>query len=344
MLPVARCEEITRRFSDLSIAVVGDFCLDRYLEIDFDRQEFSIETGLPVWNAVNVRAQPGGCGTVVSNLHALGVGRIIPVGFRGLDGEGWELEQALKSLDNVVIDHLFATPYRRTFTYTKPLDLRSGPGSPPRELNRIDLKNWSRTPERVSQRISASLECLATEGINAMIVLDQCDQPNFGVITDEVLSTIDRLRRAWPDLFLLGDSRSGLERFPPIAWKMNLDELSRLLPNPPRGVTDPAEVLHRAAQLAADHGAEVCVTLAEQGLVAAGPTGERQHVPCLPVRGQIDVVGAGDAVAATYTAVRAAGGSLEAAAEIANAAAHLVIHQLGTTGTATPDAIRSCLA
>ena len=42
----------------VTIAVAGDFCLDRYLEIDASKSELSIETGLPVHNVVNVRAQP----------------------------------------------------------------------------------------------------------------------------------------------------------------------------------------------------------------------------------------------------------------------------------------------
>ena len=42
----SRFQEIAGRFSDLSIAVVGDFCLDRYLEIDPAKQETSIETTL----------------------------------------------------------------------------------------------------------------------------------------------------------------------------------------------------------------------------------------------------------------------------------------------------------
>ena len=83
--------QITGCYRRLSIAVLGDFCLDRYLEIDPALAETSLETGLSVFNVVRVRAQPGGAGTVLNNLAALGIGRIIPVGFAGDDGEGFEL-------------------------------------------------------------------------------------------------------------------------------------------------------------------------------------------------------------------------------------------------------------
>src|SRR4051812_10507306 len=100
-----RLREIAARYAQLRIAVIGDFCLDRYLEIDPARAETSIETSLPVYNVTNVRAQPGAAGTILNNLVALGVGKIIPVGFCGEDGEGYELLRALRSLPGVDAGH-----------------------------------------------------------------------------------------------------------------------------------------------------------------------------------------------------------------------------------------------
>src|SRR5437016_8218171 len=121
----ARFQAVTERYRELSIAVLGDFCLDRYLEIDPARHEVSLETGLPVHNVVNVRAQPGGAGTVLNNLVALGVGKIFPVGFCGDDGEGYELRRALGAREGVQLDHFFQTSERCTFTYCKPLVIES---------------------------------------------------------------------------------------------------------------------------------------------------------------------------------------------------------------------------
>src|SRR5882724_11984506 len=131
-----RFQTITKKYPRLRIAIVGDFCLDRYLEIDPGKREISIETGLPVHNVVRVRSQPGAAGTILNNLVALGVGRIFPVGFCGEDGEGYELLRALHSLPGVDATHFFQTGLRRTFTYCKPLIME--PGQSPRELNRLD--------------------------------------------------------------------------------------------------------------------------------------------------------------------------------------------------------------
>ncbi len=104
-----RLDAITGRYAALRIAVIGDFCLDRYLDIDPERAEVSIETGLPVRNVVQVRALPGGAGTVLNNLVALGVGTIHAVGFSGDDGEGFELRRALAALPGVQLGRFLTT-------------------------------------------------------------------------------------------------------------------------------------------------------------------------------------------------------------------------------------------
>ena len=68
MIP-ERFHAITEKYPRARIAVVGDFCLDRYLEIDPAKQEISIETNLPVHNVVRVRGQPGGAGVDPAPLH-----------------------------------------------------------------------------------------------------------------------------------------------------------------------------------------------------------------------------------------------------------------------------------
>src|SRR5262245_44709860 len=165
-----RFSEITQKYAHLRFGVVGDFCLDRYLEIDPLKQEISIETGLPVHNVVNVRAQPGGAGTILNNLVALKVGTIYPVGFCGSDGEGYELQEALRAKNGVRLDYFLQTDLRRTFTYCKPLVLKRS--EPPRELNRLDSKNWTPTPPLVRKDVASAIRELS-ERVDAMILLDR---------------------------------------------------------------------------------------------------------------------------------------------------------------------------
>ena len=334
-MDAARFNDITERYAALRIAVLGDFCLDRYLEIDPAREETSLETGLPVRNVVNVRAQPGGAGTIVNNLVALGVGTILPVGFAGDDGEGYELCSALKGLAGVRLSHFLHTRHRRTFTYCKPLVC--APDKPPVELNRLDLKNWTPTSAWLQGLLIGQLQ-EAAGLVDAIIVLDQVDIPETGVVTRKVLAALGSLVEAKPGLLVLADSRRGLRGFPPVVFKMNAAELSAL--TGAGGELSPEQIEAAAAALASNNGRSVFVTLAARGMLGATANGKVEYVSAMPCRGEIDVVGAGDAVSANLTVAMAAGANLGETLELANAAASVVVHKLGTTGTASVAEIR----
>ncbi len=356
-----RFRSITSGYAALRIAIVGDFCLDRYLEIDPARCETSIETGLPVHNVIRVRAQPGGAGTILNNLVALRVGRIVPVSFCGEDGEGYELRRELARLPGVELDHFVTSPLRRTFTYCKPLIVE--PDREPVELNRLDSKNWTPTPPSLAQRLADGLREIASE-IDSLIVLEQVDQAETGVVTRALLDAIGTLAAALPGLPILADSRRGLAGWPGLSFKMNASELAALLsgegeparifpregeppgepgtiqarqePRPPGGTPiDLNQAKSAASALARRNGRPVFVTLAERGIVGADPNGAIEHVQAVPVRGPIDIVGAGDAVTANLATALPSGASLRESIELAAIASSVVLHQLGTTGTAT---------
>ncbi len=320
---------LTEHYPRLRIGLVGDFFLDRYLLIDPARAETSIETGLPVYNVVEVRPQPGAAGTILNNLVALGVGQIRVVGYCGDDGEGYELRRALSAQPGVILENLLTVSSRRTPVYCKPLVIE--PGRPPRELNRLDSKNWTETPRSLSRELASRLAGVARE-VDALVLLDQVDLPETGVVTGPVRDAAQAAVRAHQALVVLADSRRGLHEFPPLGFKMNAAELGRLTGS---DAFELDAVKAQAAQLARRNGQPVFVTLAERGIIGALPDQAGEHVPARPIRGPIDIVGAGDAVTANLAAALAAGSGIREAMELAMAAASVVIHQLGTTGTAS---------
>ena len=236
------------------------------------------------------------------------------------------------------MDSFFASSERRTFTYTKPLVV--APPKPPRELNRLDFLNWTPTPAVLQRRLAASLRALAPK-VDAIILLDQVDTPETGVITRSLLKTIAAIQSRQPRLLIIADSRQRLGEFPPIHFKMNRAELSKLAGSskliPVRAVAKAASALARKK------GNGCFVTMADKGIVAAEPGGTVEHIPALPVRSEIDVVGAGDCVTANLTTALASGATLREALQIANTAASVVLHKLGTTGTASIQEIRRLL-
>ncbi|HEX3799998.1 MAG TPA: PfkB family carbohydrate kinase [Verrucomicrobiae bacterium] len=334
-----RFQQLAQKYPALRVGVVGDFCLDRYLEIDPARTETSIETGLPVNNVIKVRAQPGAAGTILNNLVAIGVGEIYPIGFCGEDGEGYELRRALAALSVVRLDGFLQTKDRCTPAYCKPLVIE--PGKPPRELNRLDTKNWTPTPAAIQETIVASLMGLAPK-LDAIIVLDQVDVAETGVVTRRLLQAIGQLAKDRMEQLIIADSRRGLRDWPATTFKMNAAELGAL-----SGVAanaDLDELKQSASFLARQRDRLMFVTLAERGMIAAMPDGHVEHLPSLPLRGPIDIVGAGDSVTANLTAALAAGATAREAIEVASVAASIAIHQLGTAGAASCDAISELLA
>jgi rfaE bifunctional protein kinase chain/domain len=328
---------ITGRYPTLRIAVVGDFFLDRYLHIDPARDETSIETGLTVYNVVEIRGQPGAAGTILNNLVALGIGEVHAVGFCGDDGEGYELRRALAARPGVILSDFVTTASRRTPVYCKPMVIE--PDQPPRELNRLDSKNWTPTPDDLQRDLADRVLAMA-DRVDALLLMDQVDRPETGVVTHRIREAARAAAEKNPALIVLADSRQSLHDFPPLGFKMNATELARMTGSSPTGL----DAVHgQAAELAGKTGRPVFVTMAERGIVGASPGRGPEHVPALPVRGPIDIVGAGDSVTANLATALASGADLREAMELAMAAASIVIHQLGTTGTASVTQIAGSL-
>src|SRR5690242_8237594 len=151
MLSKQFIEQILTTLPARRIGVLGDLFLDRYLDLDAALTEPSIETGLDAYQVVRVRSYPGAAGTIVNNLVALGVGRVVPVALIGDDGEGYELRQALAAMPAVDPVAVLTAAGRRTPTYTKPM--LGAAGEPPRELNRLDIKNRTPTPADAEERL-----------------------------------------------------------------------------------------------------------------------------------------------------------------------------------------------
>ncbi len=321
-----RFREITSRYPSLRVAVVGDVALDRYLEIDPAIEETSVETGLPVYNVVRVRSQPGAGGNVLANLAALGPKHQAAVGFCGDDGEGLELRRALEAL-GADLAHFLVRPDRTTFTYTKPVLVRKG--SPPEELNRLDLRSRTPTPVAVEDRVMAALADVVVHA-DAVVAMDQAPEPAHGVLTSRVKEALADLAEAHPDKTIVADSRTAVGDFAGVSVKVNLAELAMRFSASDEDL-DPEAL---AARWSAEVGRPVFVTLGQQGLlVAAGDDVTR--VRGVPADPPIDEVGAGDTVLAQLAMALAAGATPAEAAELGNLAGGVVVKKTGTTGTAS---------
>lgn len=330
-------EAILARVPSLTIGVLGDLFLDRYLDLDATLTEPSLETGLPAYQVTRVRSSPGAAGTILNNLVALGVGRVCPVSVIGDDGEGYELRQALAAMRPVDGIGVVANPDRRTPTYTKPM--LHEPGRQSRELNRLDIKNRTPLPHALEQQVLDRLNRLLPD-VDALLVLDQVSEEDCGVVTAAVRQRLADWAADAPGCAILADSRERIGLFRGVMLKPNRREC---LLATGRKEDDQADLQIALKELAQHAGRPVLCTTGEDGILLADPgrtNAPPTCVPAYPVTGPIDVVGAGDSTSAGIACALAGGAALEQAAAFGNLVASITIQQLGTTGTASPEQVR----
>jgi len=333
MLTTERLEEILARIPGLTVAVLGDLFLDRYLDLDARLTEPSLETGLDAYQVVRVRSQPGAAGTVLNNLAVLGVGRIVLATVIGDDGEGYELGQALGQLGQVETGGLLRDSQRRTPTYTKPM--LALPDGTRRELNRLDIKNRTPLPAELEDRLLLALDRIWPQA-DVLVVLDQVSEVDCGVVTSRMRQRLAEIGQARPDRLILADSRRRIGLFRNVALKPNRQECLDA------AGANQADLEGAVRELARRAARPVFCTMGEAGmLVDDGEShGGGARVAGYPVAGPIDVVGAGDSSSAAIACARAGGAALFEAAAFGNLVASITIQQLGTTGTATPEQVR----
>lgn len=330
MMNSERLRTIIERFQDQRIAVIGDFFLDKYLDIDPGRQELSVETGKQVHQVMNIRCSPGAAGNVVNNLAALGAGEIHAVSVIGDEGEGYDLTNRLTAL-GCNTDGLLRVPGRFTPTYLKPRDM-TVPGLEG-EHSRYDTKNHEATPPEIEQRIMEVIDRLL-ERIDAVMIVDQDVEEDCGVITRNVRGHLIRQAENHPDVLFFADSRSHPLLFKHIIMKPNQFELMGI-DNPLDDVVIPKDKLFgKLRQLRKETGAPVFVTLGSGGILVSDP--EPAEVTAVTVPGPLDTTGAGDSAASGIVLALSSGATAEEAALAGNLAASVTIQKLATCGTCTP--------
>jgi rfaE bifunctional protein kinase chain/domain len=301
------------------VLVVGDVCLDRWCTYDPALAERSRETGIPRVGVVATEVTPGAAGTVANNLAALGAGRVDVLGMVGDDGFGWELRRALTAR-GISPDLLVEAPGIPTFTYTKLINGATGE----EDLPRVDYVFTRALPEAIEREIVRRLDGVRYD---AVLVSDQAETEQGGVVTAGVRVAIERIATSQPETVVWVDSRMRPECFRGVVVKPNQQEAEaasrRML-----GRVDYVEWRQRADLRA------LIVTHGGNGAVVVDESGERWS-EARRVEKPVDICGAGDSFSAgAALALRVSRNPLQAAT-FGNRVASVTIMKKGT-GTASP--------
>jgi len=360
------------------ITVFGDFCLDKYLYINPERNEPSKETGLIAYQAERKSLYPGVGGTVTNNLCALGA-HVHCVGLVGDDGEGYELIKGLEQI-GAQTGSMVISDKVMTSSYIKPM---VGSASEPyAEINRIDIRNFSETPGELEEMLLTNLE-QAVRDSEGLVVTDQFLELNYSVVTERIRRELADIARRYPEKFFFVDSRGFVDKYCGLTVKCNQFELPGIgqskqlnedygqekdwIASCARNDGDagrevgPLSYLHWDAGVGRDGGGVDREAILEGGkrllavngcsvVVTAGADGayvfdgkSEEHIPAFRVSGPIDIVGAGDATNAGTILGLTLGLSLQDAVLLGMCVSSITIQQIGVTGTATIEQVKQQL-
>ncbi|MGB9625493.1 MAG: bifunctional heptose 7-phosphate kinase/heptose 1-phosphate adenyltransferase [Phycisphaerae bacterium] len=332
-----RLADLLRRFPEQRIAVLGDFFLDKYLDVDPRIADVSVESGKTAHQVVNVRVSPGAAGTVMINLASLEAGELHAIGLTGDDGEGYDLRKCLTGL-GCTTTHLHMSSDRHTPQYLKPRDCTDPSLSG--EHERYDTKNRTPTPRDLEQKIMASIDALLPD-VDAIAIMDQVEMDGCGVVTRAVREMLADRAKKHPKVVFWADSRRRIRLFRNVIIKANQFEAVGRETWLPEDEVPLAELRAAVEALRAQNGVPVFTTLGARGMMVSDPW---THVPGVRLDGEIDITGAGDSCSAGAVLALCAGATPPEAAVVGNLVASITVQQLGTTGVARREQLPDRLA
>jgi rfaE bifunctional protein kinase chain/domain len=304
------------RFEDAVVVVAGDFMVDEYIFGETDR--ISREAPVLIVRYEHGDMKAGGAANAAQNAAALGV-RVRAVGAVGDDTLGNNLLEIL-SASRVDISGIQRVRGRRTESKTR--ILAGGRSTRRQQMLRVDRAPSEPLAPAVEARIVREL-ARAARGAGVVLASDY----GSGVLGSSALATLRDLKRG--GLPVCVDSRYQLSTFAGVSMvKPNEPELEAatgISLKSPGGLDRAARALLR--RLACD---AILVTRGRNGMSLFRRGQGAVHIPPHGTLDAVDVTGAGDTVAATYSAAVAAGADPESAARIANVAGALVVQKAGT--------------
>jgi D-beta-D-heptose 7-phosphate kinase/D-beta-D-heptose 1-phosphate adenosyltransferase len=312
-----RFSDVIERFADRRVLVLGEAMLDCYLEGSTSR--LCQEAPVPVVGIESRRDVPGGAANTAINVRALGA---VPA-FLSVVGDDCEgrLLRAILDAHGITAETIALHPGRQTLAKHRVVA-----GS--HLLVRFDQGSTSPMDEQAEHFLLERLISLHRH-CDAIVVSDY----GYGILTPRVIRCLTHLQRRNPKVLVV-DSKS-LARFRAAgvaAVKPNFVETLKLLElNEPAARSQRIELIevHGEHILAATGARLAAVTLDIDGAIffEPGQSPYRTYARPLP---QSQAAGAGDTFLAAMTLALACGADTQTTAEIASAAAAVVVAKEGT--------------
>jgi len=324
--PIAVKEAVLHGFPRLSILVVGDVMLDRYIWGSCSR--ICPEAPVPVVLLSKRTDSPGGAANVANNLSALHIKSFL-AGFVGADESAEVLKRECRS-QGIDVSGLVASEGVCTVTKTRIM-------ADDRQVVRLDEEVVPKPSEARSDLLLAEIERILTDNLIDAIVLSDYAK---GVCTPYLCGRLMEIaKKHRVPVFVDPKGRDYMKYAGATAIKPNRVEMVEVAQAMgwSSNVIEAAQSLREALDLEF-----VALTLGAHGIALV----ERESLHEMPTvaREVFDVSGAGDTVIACLVAALCCNLSLAESAAVANLGAAQVIARLGSTPVSRPDLLAAVTA
>jgi len=322
-IPRQKLERLFKKFDQVSILVVGDLMLDRFIWGSVSR--ISPEAPVPIVEVTSESDMPGGSANVVNNLCALGA-RAYVCGIVGDDRIGQILRDKLthKRID---LSGIMVNPERATTLKTRII-------AHSQQMVRVDKENRVEVGDRETSRLIAYINSIV-RAVDAIIIEDY----GKGLVTQQLVSELIRLGKKHGTILSVD---------PKMGHRLDYGGITVITPNRAEAVW--LAGVESSDRVALDHVGKslltrlactgVLITLGEHGMCLFQKGRRPASIPTT-AREVYDVSGAGDTVISAFTTALAAGSPMEEAAVVANYAAGVVVGKVGTATASRSEIIEA---
>ena len=304
MITKERAVDLISKFPDITVGVIGDIILDKYLWGDVER--ISPEAPVPVVDVKKETVSLGGASNVANNIASLDA-KAYMIGVVGDDENAKIIENLLKSKN--INPVLIKDKSRPTIEKTRIIAVSQ-------QLLRIDREDRSKLSTEIEDKIINEIKNIKDK-INVFIVSDY----GKGVITRRIMDFIKSLNKPIfvdpkPSNYQLYKNTTILTPNKKEAYESIKADKNTDLEFVGRRIMSDLELN------------QLLITLGGEGMALF----EGDKILRIPTKAKkvFDVTGAGDTVISVLALARLAGGTWEESASLANTAAGYVVGEIGT--------------
>jgi D-beta-D-heptose 7-phosphate kinase/D-beta-D-heptose 1-phosphate adenosyltransferase len=316
-------KDIFNSFSKKKILIIGDYCIDEFLEGDAN----SVSPEAPILRALirNISINPGMTGNIALGVRGLGA-ETYAAGIVGEDNTSRDLMNLLKET-GVNTEGMIIQKNRITPKFSRVV--LGGKKYPKQSAIRFDVENENDVSEESLGRLLEFLDLKKRE-ISAIIVADY-DEVGKGVIKRPFLDKIIEIANK-NNIIIIGDSRKNFNNFHDFTCiTPNIFEAELAYGKKIDSVFEMSKELIKRLNLKS-----ILVKKDKDGMEITLFDGKRYSVPAL-AKNVVDVTGAGDSVICSFTLGLCSGLSPFEATKLASYSAAISVSKYGLAVVTTDE-------